>query len=338
MIKRRVTSVFSVLVLFGTLTVSFPVLLFFALMVDVIRGVRFASVRFLFFMEGFLAMEIAGVFVSGIIWAAEFPRKDSVRFQRRNYALQNWWGVTIATMGIRLYGLKLTVEEAFVPEKKPFILFIRHASFIDTFLPIFLISSKFNIRLRYVLKTELLADPCLDIVGNRIPNVFIRRDSEDSDGQISAVKKLGSALSADEGVVIYPEGTRFSRKKKSRILERAKQNGEEAYRFASRFNSVLPPRLGGSLALLEEAPEVDVVFCAHTGLEATMGFRQLLSGELINTEIRVRFHRVAGNDIPVSSEQKKAWFVEKWCEVDEIVTRWKRGKVVVPEHEPEIAT
>ena len=70
------------------------------------------------------------------------------------------------------------------------LLFPRHVSVADTLLPAVFVSSRNGILLRHVLKRELLWDPCLDIVGNRLPNCFVRRDSRDSAREIRAVAAL----------------------------------------------------------------------------------------------------------------------------------------------------
>ena len=44
-----------------------------------------------------------------------------------------------------------------------------------------------QVRLRYVLKRELLLDPCLDIVGNRLPNCFVARSGADAQADIDKV-------------------------------------------------------------------------------------------------------------------------------------------------------
>ena len=222
-IVRRILSIVSVLSVCTVLTLAFPIVFLVCVVLDIFSRTRWAYVRAICFIEGFLIMELLGITVGFLIWIAEMLHWDEERFQARNYRLQNWWGVTIAKIAIRLYGITLEIEHPFESTNKPFILFIRHASFVDTFLPILLVSSKHNIRLKYVLKEELLWDPCLDIVGNRIPNVFVKRGSNDSLAQIDKVRRLTNGLQEDEGVVVYPEGTRFTQSKKERILERAKE-------------------------------------------------------------------------------------------------------------------
>ena len=94
---RRLLSVSTITVLAVLVAGLFPLLLPLVLLIDFFRRVNFAGVRVLFFLEGFLIMEVLGVMVSAAIWLAELPGRDATRFERRNYALQNWWGTTIAT-------------------------------------------------------------------------------------------------------------------------------------------------------------------------------------------------------------------------------------------------
>ena len=55
----------------------------------------------------------------------------------------------------------------------PLIVFIRHSSTIDTLIPTELITRRHGLKLRFVMKTELLADPCLDVAGHWVPNYFV---------------------------------------------------------------------------------------------------------------------------------------------------------------------
>jgi hypothetical protein len=61
----------------------------------------------------------------------------------------------------------------------PVIVFLRYASVADTLLPAVFLANPNGLKLRYVLKHELLLDPCLDIVGNRLPNSFVQRSAGD---------------------------------------------------------------------------------------------------------------------------------------------------------------
>ena len=48
-----------------------------------------------------------------------------------------------------------------------------------------IVAREARIRLRYVLKHELRWDPCLDIVGWRLPNAFVRRGAQDTAGDVA---------------------------------------------------------------------------------------------------------------------------------------------------------
>jgi 1-acyl-sn-glycerol-3-phosphate acyltransferase len=276
------------------------------------------------FFEVVLLMESAGVAISFVLWALEVGHFNGKRFIRRNFALQHWWSTTLSRSAIWLFQLDMDVEKPFIPTEKPILLFIRHASVFDTFVPGLFIASQHNMRLRYVLKKELLWDPCLDVVGHRIPNVFIDRQALGGATQSKAIARLASDLGSGEGVVIYPEGTRYTPEKQRRMLDRARKAGPAKREQAERFQSVLPPRLGGPRALLEKVPEADAVFCAHSGLESAVTLGHLLSGKLVGARIRLRFWTVPATSRPTDPSALTEWFRDEWKRVDEIVTAWER--------------
>ena len=114
-------------------------------------------------------------------------------------------------------------------------------------------------------------------------------------------------------MLIYPEGTRFTPSKKKKILKRFQEKGdEESYAYAASLQHVLPPRLGGSLALLEAAPEADVVFFAHTGFEHIRTLWDLWNGKLIGRNIKVELWRVPAHEIPKDADAQKEWLLQQW--------------------------
>ena len=134
---------------------------------------------------------------------------------------------------------------------------MRHASIVDNLLPALFVAAPHGLRLRYVLKRELLSDPAIDIAGGRLPNCFVRRGADDAEAEIARVRALAAGLGPDEGVLIYPEGTRFTAAKRERAIERQPR--------AAELRNVPPPRPGGTLAVMETG--ADVVICAHHGLD-----------------------------------------------------------------------
>ena len=269
----------------------------------------------------FLSCEMVGLLMSLLIWLFSFVwlGGDKERYVRWNFNLQQWWANTLFTSAQRIYQLKLVVTGDRI-ETGPIIVFIRHTSLADTMLPAALFSRRQNFMLRYVLKRELLWDPCIDIVGNRIPNAFVERGTGNIGGGIAVVQRLMSDLTVRDGILIYPEGTRFTEAKRKRALARLAQREDLAlYEKAAALNHVLPPRLGGPLAILELNERADAVFCVHTGLESANTARDLLSGKLVGQTVRAHCWRVAFADIPRNPEAQTDWLYEHWAKVDEWV-------------------
>jgi 1-acyl-sn-glycerol-3-phosphate acyltransferase len=179
------------------------------------------------------------------------------------------------------------------------------------------VSRPYGVRLRYVLKRELLWDPCLDIVGNRLPNVFVDRFGDDSMGEVVRMQELARDLGPCDGILIYPEGTRFSEAKRRRALDRFQEKGDtEMLEYARSLTHVLPPRPGGTLGLLEAAPATDVVVCAHTGFEGAASLAQIWKGALVRQTIRVQFRRMPRDEIPAGRDARIAWIRGEWQRVD----------------------
>lgn len=302
---------------------SLPVLIAIAAVLDIVRRSKWAAVRFVILVSVYLCCEVAGIFASFWLWIARaVARAGRERFLEWNFALQQWWAGTLFRAGCRLFAISVEVEGAGDLGDGPFVIFIRHVSLGDTLLPSTFLSKRYGLKLRYVLKSQLLWDPCLDIVGNRLPNCFVRRGAGDGFA-VSAVRRLMDGLGKQDGVLIYPEGTRFTPEKRERILERLACADNELCQKASGFKNVLPPRLGGTLALLERSDNAHVLFCAHVGLEGVTDFRDLLRGSMVGAVLRVRFWRVACGEIPKDRAAQTAWLYGHWSRVDEWVGEQK---------------
>jgi 1-acyl-sn-glycerol-3-phosphate acyltransferase len=296
-----------------------PVLLAFAAVLDLARRRNWVLMRTVTFLAAYLCCEVAGMVASFAIWVWRivFRATSHEQFLTWNFALQCWWGSTLFRAAAWIFALRMEVDERGDLGHGPVIVFIRHASVADTLLPVVFLSSRHGLRLRYVLKRELLWDPCLDIVGNRLPNCFVHRGSDDSAREIAAVRGLLNDLGPRDGVLIYPEGTRFSPGKRERALTRLAARAPGLLERARVLNHVLPPRLGGALALLQRNREADIVFCAHVGLESTASFKELLRGRSIGNTVRVVFWRVPFEQIPRDREGKIEWLFEQWRAVDD---------------------
>jgi hypothetical protein len=92
------------------------------------------------------------------------------RWATLHYRLQDAWGTSLLAAAVRLFDLRLEIDEQGARLVEcPYLLLLRHASTGDTLPASALVGRPHGIRIRYVLKRELLWDPCLDVVGNRLP-------------------------------------------------------------------------------------------------------------------------------------------------------------------------
>ena len=160
--SRRAVSISLYGLLFVTAIATLPLSIPLALIVDLVRRRRFATVRTLAFLLLYLSCEIAGIAASFGIWLAWglLRPSDHPTYLRKNFDLQCWWARTLRKGAFVLYDLSVELEGEEHTTPAPLILFARHCSVADTMLPIMLVSDPHRTMLRWVMKQELLWD-CL---------------------------------------------------------------------------------------------------------------------------------------------------------------------------------
>lgn len=321
---RRLVTVTSVYAGFVLITALLPLILTVFLLVDLTRrfvaGKPFMATRMLLFGWLYLLGEVWGLFILGI--TSPLPRARAVE---ATYRLQNRWAAWNLRAVRFIFGLDFIADGLQSVAPGPVILLARHASLIDTLLPSWFVTREAGLTVRYVLKKELLLDPALDVAGNRLPNHFVDRGAIDNERDLDAIRELGSNLSRDESVLIYPEGTRFSVQKRDRYLKRFAHRKGRIAEIASTLRSVLPPRPGGTLALLEGST-ADVVVLAHRGLEGFARVKDMWKGGIVGSRIDVIFRRIARAEIPEGRADRVAWLFETWRDID----AWVTGEGPVP--------
>lgn len=295
-----------------------PIAVPVAFAVDGVRGKRSTVLRFWILLGCFAICEIAGLLAAFWLFAAGRARDLDVTFR-----LQWWWARTLLRITCALFSMKVETSGVDLAREGPVLFLLRHASVGDTLIPAGLVSSVTGLRLRYVLKRELLWDPCLDVVGRRLPNAFVRRDSSDPAHERALVGALAAGLGARDGVLIYPEGTRFSPRLRERAIEKLADKEPALAERARRLEHVLPPRIGGTFALLDAAPSADVVFGAHTGFDGVRRLSDLTSGVLLGRTLRLQMWRARAAEIPKEHDARVAWLHENWARVDAFVARAK---------------
>ena len=294
---------------------ALPVLLPLAFIVDLARAAgrrSFVSVRVVLFGVCFLATEVLGLALLLGVWLSS-PGRPELR-AARTWPVQRWYTAMHYAALRTLFRLRFEVEGDDSATPGPLLVLVRHASIIDSLVPAVFIANVHRMRLRYVLKRELLVDPCLDLAGHWLPNRFVARDGADTAREVQAVASLKAGLEADEGVLLYPEGTRFTPEKRRRVIERL---GGAARERAERLQHLLPIRPGGVLALLDAPPACDVLFIAHHGLEGFAHVADVMRGALVGRTVRLRFWRVPVSSVPAGAEARRAWLADEWQRMDD---------------------
>ena len=298
---------------------TLPVILPLTLLLSLVPGYRGAT-RTLLFLLCYLVCEVVGVVASAWI-TLRYPRSGK-HFQTANFKLQCWWASALWKSARRIFSLSFHTHGAEALHGSAAILLPRHTSIADTILPMVYYAIPQDCRLRYVLKTELQWDPCLEIVGHRLPNYFVERGATDSAAEISGVANLLRHAPPNEGVLLYPEGTRYSEKKHAALQAKAKDNAELTAQI-TRWPSLLPPRLGGYQALLDANTQHDLLFMAHVGFGGSSSFGQLLNNSWAHSEVHMEFWRVPFADIPIDTDQRREFLFTQWDRMQQTVERLK---------------
>lgn len=316
-LSRRLVSVITVLVLWCAFIIVTPIALLLLPPLDSLTGSKLSRTRFFLFLVAFLSYEAGGLVRALILKKLRiFGLVSPEAYLRMNFSLQCWWASGIFDTLLGLYNANVVVTGLeSTSGTGPAIVISRHVSSADSLIPTKFISKLQQRPLRFIMKRELLWDPCLDIVGHRLPNVFV--DRKDRLDALSQIQALTSNLSDAEGIVLFPEGTRFTKKRQASIRESLKTKGEtEALAYAEGLQHTLPPRPAGFTALLDSVPKSDLIFCAHSGLEVVHDISALLSGDLVGKKIAIHFWRVNGKELPQSLEERTKWLNQTWAEMD----------------------
>ena len=312
---------------FVVLTLLFPLVLAAAAVADlalwVVRRKPWAGVRLVAFAWWFLFAEMRALLTLAAIYASTGGPigtwRGSLRRRRLVYDLRIRWCRSHIAGIRRLFGVEIEVDGLDEAGPGPALIFIRHASIIDNTLPDALVGHAHALGLRFVLKRELEMLPVFDIGARWVPTRFVRRGSGDTAAEVADLRRLAHDLGPGEAILVYPEGTRFTEAKLSRAQEIVAERQPHLAERAARLRCILPPRLGGPLALLDEARDVDVVFCAHVGLDGLEYISDIWRGGLVGQTIRVRFWRVPAKAVPAGEEERAAWLYEHWQAIDDWV-------------------
>lgn len=314
-IVRRIISVPAVLIVATLLWSSLPLWLPILWITDKITGRSYW--RALFFLTWFTLMDAVGLLLLFLSWLT-LPIVGQAGLQRQTLAIQRLWAAGVwqgAVIAFRA-SIKVSGADAILP--MPAVILPRHTSLADTMLAQLVIQKPYKTLLRYVLKQELLWEPCLDIAGNRLPNVFVKRNSGHVEHELGQISQGVSDLGRDEGVLIYPEGTRFNPKLAANI-KRKMEGKIDPHGPIATLENVLPAKQAGLFTILDSVADLDVVFMAHVGFDSFRNLSDLSNGTALDTVCKIHCWRVAASDIPSEPEARSEWLAMEWKKMDEMV-------------------
>jgi 1-acyl-sn-glycerol-3-phosphate acyltransferase len=314
---RRLISISGLILGAVVLTVLLPAWLPLVIIIDASRlKWRFPLARLLLFGVCWAWLETVGVFCSALLWITGQSKNVP-----RHYALQRWWADRLLRALKATCGFSVEVENIDSLKPGPVILLARHASLADSLVSAYVVTTLAHMNPRFVLKRELLADPCLDVVGQRLPNHFLDRQATDSTPELKALQSLVTDIDASTVGIIFPEGTRANNKKRTRALEKIATNDPDRADRLSDMRHLLPPRPAGAAAMLRGCTSADVVVAWHVGFEGLDTFGGILKA--ISSDMPpIRFHlrRVSRDEIPDASisngEGFTRWLDDEWMRMD----------------------
>jgi 1-acyl-sn-glycerol-3-phosphate acyltransferase len=300
-------------------TALLPLALACALVADLLRRRPLMLCRFHLTIWSVLFWHSVGIFTLGVWWLfGKAIRMDERQWRTWHAGIETWWSRKLVGIARLFYGLEVEVEDVEAIRPGPVLLLLRHASIIDTMLPTgYLSGPALGVLMRIVKKRELLWDPCADFISSRVPGAFIRRKSGAVDRELEVMCALTDGMDDDDVVALFPEGTRYTAEKQVEIMEKLRVRDPAAAARHAGLRHVLPIRPAGTMALLDRRADLDVVFCAHTGLEGASRLEDFLSGSLLGRVWKVKLWRVPRSQVPTDPEEQLAWLEAEWQKVDE---------------------
>ena len=186
------------------------------------------------------------------------------------------------------------------------------------------------------MKAALQFDPSLDVVGNRLPNVFIQHSKTGENIFTEQIQRLARGLDQTGALVIFPEGANWTPGRWRRGIRRLEHQGRDDLAARARdMPNLLPPRPGGTLAAIAACPQADVIFVAHAGLDNIVSVGDVWRNFPIDQVIRAKWWRVPVDQVPRSAghEAQVQWLYDWWERMDGWISENRPQGAVILETE-----
>jgi len=269
--------------------------------------------------------EWGGAFVGNLAMIRFGWRRDNPGWIRVNEKAKSFWVKQHLRNVGRFAGVKINVEN---PEECSIgnaIVLSHHTSHIDAVLPAYLFGPKGGLQTQYTLKETLQWLPGLDIVGGNLSNVWINRRPEPGSPMFDEIKTLGSGTNPGNVSVIFPEGTFYTPERLQKGADRVAAKRPDLEHMVRGLRHCLPIRPGGVMALLEGAPEADIVIVGHAGLERFVFLSDIVSNIPTDQPWTIHLWRYPRATIPTDRDELLTWLTERWVEMDDWIDEQVRA-------------
>jgi 1-acyl-sn-glycerol-3-phosphate acyltransferase len=344
LVRRLVLAPMVIVLALGLIVLS-PLLFVLALLfglAGLLRAGRMRNLRLVsFLMVGLTAEIVTLVLLFGLWIVSGFGgRLHTEPYQSRHYRVVRWFLDALYRGAERTYGLRIEIDEPSLTGDelaarltRPVIVLSRHAGPGDSFLLIHQLLSVYGRRPRVVMKAALQFDPSLDVLGNRLPNVFVQPRQAGERIFTEQIERLARGLGPDGALVIFPEGANWTPSRWRRGIRRLEHAGRRDLALRARqMPNLLPPRPGGTLAAIHACPDADVIFVAHAGLDTITSVGDVWRRFPVDQVIRARWWRVPFDRVPreADHEEQVQWLFGWWERIDEWITENRPGGLPAP--------
>ena len=347
-IRRLVLAPLVIVVACGFIVLS-PFLALLALVFGLLARSRAGHMRSLrlvgFVLVWFVAEAFALVVLAGLWVVSGFGgRMRTEPYQSRHYTVMRRFLDMLYEAAERTYGLRVEVDEPDLTGDelaarltRPVIVLSRHAGPGDSLLLVHQLLSVYHRRPRVVMKAAMQLDPSVDVVGNRLPNVWIKSRQVGEHTFTEQIARLARGLDERGALVIFPEGGNWTPGRWRRGIRRLESAGRTDLAERARdMPNLLPPRPGGALAAIAACPDADVIFVAHAGLDTIVTVGDVWGKFPIDQVIRARWWRVPSEQVPRATdyEAQVQWLYAWWERIDGWITENRPGDAVRPAAAP----
>lgn len=298
------------------------------------RG-RARVARIALFTIVYLATEAAGLLAAVWLWirAGLGRRIGSPRSIEAHYRLLGAMLRGLYAVGRPLFHVEVDAPTALVSDSaetpdlprtpgRPLLVLSRHAGPGDSFLLVHALLTVVRRRPRIVLKEDLLFDPFIDVVLDRLPHCFVGHDPDDGGATAERIKQTTATMGPQDALLIFPEGGNFTPRRRQRAIASLRHRGlARASVRAQRLRNLLPPRPAGVFAAIDAAPHADLVFVAHTGLDHMQSVRQVWQGIPLTHPVEVTWQTMSAERVPLGEEERLRWLEGNWAEIDKWISR-----------------